>query len=147
MNSNINTQEDVLKDFMPWSDALKVNIKSIDEQHKQLVDLINDLHKTLVNGESNYYMSFVLNELVDYTHYHFVTEEKLMAIVGYDDIENHKRGHKKLIWQIVDFQEKIKNGRTSLSMEIMDFLKDWLLKHINGTDKKYASTMHEHGIH
>jgi hemerythrin-like metal-binding protein len=134
-------------DLMPWNDSLKVHVKLVDEQHKRLVDLINDLHRAMRSGKSNGEMGYILDELVDYTNVHFTDEEKLMEQAGYSDLENHKKVHRKLVQQVVDFQTKFHAGNTTMSMDIMDFLKDWLLKHINGTDKKYASTMHEHGIH
>jgi len=152
LHSNGNGKDDKEKktgysnDLMPWTDSLKVNVKSIDKQHKRLVDLINDLHQAMRNGKSNEEMGFILDELVDYTNVHFRDEEKLMEDAGYSDLENHKKVHEKLVQQVVDFQKKFHDGNTTISMEIMEFLKDWLLNHINGTDKQYAASMHDHGI-
>jgi len=133
-------------DLMPWSSSLSVDIKQIDEQHKKLVGMVNELHKAMKLKKSNSVMGVILDRLVDYTASHFATEEKLFAQFGYPEEKAHVELHRKLVTQVVDIQKKFKAGDAMLSMELMTFLKDWLVKHIQGTDKKYSSFLRERGV-
>ena len=133
-------------DLMPWSSNLSVNIKQIDDQHKKLVGMVNELHKAMKLKKSNSVMGAILDRLVDYTASHFATEEKLFAQFGYPEEKAHVELHRKLVVQVVDIQKKFKAGDAMLSMELMTFLKEWLVKHIQGTDKKYSSFLRERGV-
>lgn len=133
-------------DLMPWSSQLSVNINLIDDQHKKLVGMINELHKAMKLKKSNSAMSGILDRLIDYTASHFATEEKLFAQFGYPEEKAHVELHRKLVAQVVDIQQKFKAGDVMLSMDLMTFLKEWLVTHIQGTDKKYSSFLREHGV-
>ncbi|MBU4234837.1 MAG: bacteriohemerythrin [Proteobacteria bacterium] len=135
-----------IPDLMPWSSNLSVNIKLIDDQHKKLVGIINELHKAMKLKKSNNAMGAILDRLADYTVTHFATEEKLFAKYGYPEEKAHVELHRKLVAQVVDIQQKFKSGDAMISMELMSFLKDWLVKHIQGTDKKYSTFLRGHGV-
>jgi methyl-accepting chemotaxis protein len=133
-------------DLMSWSAGLSVNITQIDDQHKKLIGMINELHKAMKLKKSNSAMGSILDRLADYTVTHFATEEKLFAQYGYPEEKAHVELHRKLVAQVVDIQKKFKSGNAMISMELMAFLKDWLVNHIQGTDKKYSSFLREHGV-
>ncbi|MDW8094977.1 MAG: bacteriohemerythrin, partial [Caldimicrobium sp.] len=84
-----------------------------------------------------------LDELVSYASYHFNTEEALMSKYGFPELANHKREHEAFKAKIKEFMDKKAKGEVTLSVEIMTFLKDWLVKHIMGTDKKYGPFLQE----
>ena len=133
--------------LMKWNNSLAVEIDEIDQQHQKLIGLINDLHLNMKRREGNQTIGNILKDLVDYTVYHFGAEEKLMQEHGYEGYDNHKSIHKKLIKRVVDFQTKFNAGGTSVDSELMSFLKNWLIKHIQGTDKQYAPFFHSKGVH
>jgi hemerythrin len=88
-----------------------------------------------------------LDGLIDYTKSHFAREEQYMLKCGYPDLATHKKEHEDLAKQVLDVQKKYHGGSTAtLSMEVMNFLKNWLIKHIQGTDKKYTPFMLAKGI-
>lgn len=124
--------------FMEWSDKLETGVKEADEQHKKLVGLINDLYDAMKQGKGREVIDKVLDELVKYAWYHFTTEETLMSKYGYPELQAHKREHEAFKAKIKEFLEKKAKGEITLSVEVMSFLKDWLVKHIMGTDKKYG---------
>jgi hemerythrin-like metal-binding protein len=126
--------------FMNWSAQLEVGHNEIDSQHKKLVDLVNKLHDAMKNRTGQEALKPVLNELVSYTKYHFSTEETLMKSKGYPDFPSHKKEHDALTQQVVDLQNKINQSNTSLvTIETMNFLRDWLKNHILGTDMKLSA--------
>jgi methyl-accepting chemotaxis protein len=135
-----------IPDFMPWSNSLSVNIALIDDQHKKLVAMVNELHRAMKLKKSNSVIGSILDRLVDYTVTHFGTEEEFFARYGYPEEKAHVEIHRKLVAQVVDIQKKFKAGEAMVSMELMSFLKDWLVNHIQGTDKKYSSFLRGHGV-
>jgi len=132
--------------LVTFNEDLKVNIAEIDEQHKKLIAIINELHDAMLKGKSRDILQKVLNDLVDYTKVHFSTEEKLFAEYQYPDFYEHKQIHDALYKRVIEIQDKYQSGNLFISLEIMDFLKDWLVKHILGTDKKYSAFFNSKGV-
>ena len=124
--------------FVQWSDQLSVGINTIDDQHKKLVSIINRLYDAMKSGKGSEILSEVLSELIEYTKYHFSTEETLMKNNAYPNYQSHKSLHSKLVEKVMDLELDLKAGRIALSVQVFHFLKDWLVNHIQGEDKKYA---------
>ncbi|MFN3406289.1 MAG: bacteriohemerythrin [Caldimicrobium sp.] len=124
--------------FIEWSDRLSTGVKEADEQHKKLVSLVNELYDAMKAGKGKEVIDKCLDELVKYAGYHFNTEETLMSKYGFPELAQHKKEHEAFKGKIKEFLDKKAKGEATLSIEIMTFLKDWLVKHIMGTDKKYG---------
>jgi hemerythrin len=133
--------------LFPWSDTYSVKIGVIDMQHKGLVNYLNELHQGMSDGRGKDVLGKVLSQLVKYTQLHFTTEERLMESHGYPDYLAHKAEHERLTKTVLDFQRKFHSNEVALTVEVMDFLKDWLTKHILGSDKKYGPFMNAKGVH
>ncbi len=129
-----------------WNAQYSVNVKEIDDQHKVLIKLINDLHDAMKAGKGKDILGTILNELVQYTVKHFSYEENLFESKGYPDSKAHKEVHKKLIAQVTTLKNNFDNGNEVISMDVMNFLKEWLSGHIMGTDKKYSSHLNAQGV-
>jgi len=132
--------------LLRWSASLSVGLNCIDDQHKILVDLINELHQQMNSNAARTAISDVLTKLVSYTETHFKFEEELFAKHGYEDSAAHATIHRKLVQQLVDFQNEFKTGKSDISIDLMEFLKDWLIKHIKKTDAKYAPFLKSKGV-
>lgn len=124
--------------LITWSDKYSVQVPSIDNQHKKLADLINQLHSALAEGKAKMVLTNILNELVSYTKTHFAYEESLLHKEKYPGYITHKLQHDELTKKVISYQKDFQAGKTSISLEVMNFLKDWLINHITGTDKKYS---------
>lgn len=135
-----------ISDLMPWGPSLMLGVKVIDDQHKILVDLINELHKAMKTGKGNRVMTDILDNLLDYTVKHFGDEELLLKQINYPEIVGHKKLHVKFIAKITDFKEDVTSGKQALSMDLMKFLMEWLEEHIQKTDKRYVPLMKDSGI-
>ncbi len=131
--------------FIHWTDSLSVGIESIDEQHQQLVAIINDLNEAMRNNEADCIMSDIFNRLTSYTKVHFAYEENLFDSYGYEDSPSHKAQHLALIETIHSLQQKLADGDTRVGVEVMEFLKRWLTDHILKTDMSYAEFLREKG--
>jgi hemerythrin len=132
--------------LMEWSEDLSVGIRLVDEQHKVLLGLINELHAAMRSRKSDAVLVGVVERLKEYTVKHFGMEEEYFDRYGYPETVQHKAAHAKLVQQVLDFEAGLKSGKAKVTMEIMRFLKDWLINHIQGTDKRYAPFLNEKGI-
>lgn len=132
--------------FISWNENLSVDVKMFDEQHKQLIGLINNLHDAMSQGKGAAALGTVLNELIDYTKTHFADEEKIMKQYNYPSYGLHVIEHRNLTDKVVELQNKYNHGNMVLSMDVMQFLKDWLTHHILETDKKYGVFYRSKGI-
>jgi len=132
--------------FMHWTSDLTVNVREIDDQHKQLLKMINDLYAAMKSGQGQAVQEKLLTGLADYTVYHFDNEERYFDRFGYPEARDHKRMHTELKAQVTDLIGKFQSGQAALSVELFDFLKDWLVNHISKTDRRYGTFFNEHGL-
>ena len=132
-----------IPNLVAFDDAIRLGISDIDDQHKNLVDLINRLHKSMKLRQGKKQAEAVLNELVEYTVVHFAYEEKRMKECGYKGLADHIPAHRELVAKVKAFQASFGQGNAMLSMDLMEFLKNWLVHHIQGIDRKYAPTLKE----
>jgi len=132
--------------LVTWNTNYSVNVKQFDDQHMKLVDLVNKLHDAMKVGKGSEVIGEVLKSLVAYTQSHFADEERLMKQHGYPDYENHKKEHNQLVMQVQDVNRKVQQGSPALTQSVMLFLRDWLVKHIQGEDKKYGPFLNGKGV-
>lgn len=119
-----------------WRDSYNVGNQKVDEQHKYLVQLINDLFHALGAKDGDEKLKIIFIELVNYTINHFTGEESLMSASKYSGLMAHKTEHLYFINKIKELKAKFNQGDNKAKLETLNFLKDWLLNHISGTDKK-----------
>ncbi len=129
-----------------WNDSFNVNIKLFDSQHKQLFDLINQLHDSMMVGKGKEIMGDVLKSLLTYTKTHFAEEERQLKTHNYGDYDRQVKEHAIFVQQIADLQKKHAEGNAAITQSTLNFLRDWLLKHINVEDKKYSQYMNSKGL-
>lgn len=135
-----------LVEKLVWSDEVySLGIKKIDDQHKQLLNLINALGAIVHDDKkaNSEFLTKVINTLVDYTKNHFADEEKLLKKLHYPEYPNHSLQHRKFIAQVEEFRQAFLNSPDSkvLVGKIVTFLSTWLTQHILVEDKQYANYM------
>lgn len=124
--------------IIQWEEKFSVKIPDIDRQHQHLIDLINSLYDAMRTGQGKTKLQEVLDELINYTDYHFKTEEKLFDTYHYPHKLEHRKHHDSLRSQVIDFNTKFHDGRSTISLELLSFLKDWVKSHILDEDLKYS---------
>jgi hemerythrin len=132
--------------YMEWSEDYSVSIKSIDDQHKKLFGIINQLHESMKVGKSKDVLSNIINELSDYAVYHFSTEENFMQNHKYPGNFSHKKEHDNFLAKVIEYQDKFNISSSLTAIEMLQFLKEWLFKHVKGTDKKYSPFLISKGV-
>jgi len=145
-NASVTSASDV-GELMPWNESFVNGVSEFDNQHKYLVELVNKLYKGMKLGHGNEDVGRTLDELIEYTASHFACEEKLMAENQYPDYDSHIKIHRDLVGKVVDFQKKFKSGEVTVSLDLLEFLKDWLIGHIKGVDRKYGPFFNGKGIY
>ena len=132
--------------MLKWMDNYSVGVKALDDDHKKLIELVNQFRAAYVYHTGEEFEKQALNDLVSYTKYHFEKEEKLMEQAEYPDLDAHKEQHRTMIEQVEGFlNEYEKRGHEALD-GVATFLEGWLINHINGTDKQYGPYMNEKNI-
>jgi len=133
-----------MADAIPWKKEYSVNIQELDEQHKLLIQMINDLHGLIVRKSNPGAVCEVLERLIHYTRTHFDDEETLMRNSDFPGYEAHKARHDQFIGEVeaLERRAKISQGSEQLvGMEMLFKLKDWLVDHIVVMDMDYSRHM------
>jgi hemerythrin len=123
--------------YLQWTENLSVGVTQMDDHHKKLVSLINMLFDAM-SGDATSTVETVLNDLLDYTRYHFAEEEKLLAASDYPDLEEHQGIHRAMVKEVLDMRQRYLDKPASVPPnEALDFLSKWLMRHIIGKDLRY----------
>ncbi|MCL2720218.1 MAG: bacteriohemerythrin [Treponema sp.] len=130
---------DIKNELITWSDKFSCGIKLIDDQHKELVALVNEMfnHVTGNDLQEHNYFNRVINDAVSYVKVHFATEEKLMLATKFDGYAEHKKEHDSFVLAVVENIKDYEAGKRLTLSSFTRFLKDWVLPHIALMDKKY----------
>jgi len=121
-----------------WSDALSIGIPQTDEEHRQLVEILNELDDAKRTGKGTRIMGDVLTRLIEYTVSHFESEEQLMEESGYPGFELHRKQHLQLVKKVGRFRDQFYGGGRRITKEMMEFLKYWLTNHILADDMAFG---------
>ena len=124
-----------------WKNSYSINIKLIDEQHMELIKLTNKLFASCMAGQQRTKNAFreIIPAAVDYTGYHFATEEKIMERINFPGYQAHKQEHKTFVREVFNKVEDFKAGKILAPLTVVYFLRDWILHHIAVNDKKLGS--------
>ncbi len=133
--------------LIEWTDGMSVGVAAFDDDHKKLVAMLNELFDSMQSGAGKDKLGEILDGLIAYTVTHFDREEKMFAEHGFPGAEAHIKQHEDLKAQAVAAQEKFKSGAAAtVSMEVLNFLKNWLVTHIQGSDMAYSAFFKQKGL-
>ncbi|MDR2162206.1 MAG: bacteriohemerythrin [Desulfovibrio sp.] len=124
--------------LMDWTPDLNTGIELIDNQHKMLCAYINALYRAVQQNTVDNTGKDIVANLKSYTVSHFSTEEQYFSRTGYPDTEKHTQIHRKFVAKVEAVEQDLAAGKTRVGEDLLDFLKDWLLKHIRVTDHQYV---------
>ncbi|MFA7430055.1 MAG: bacteriohemerythrin [Rhodospirillaceae bacterium] len=127
--------------LLDWNDKMSVGVPALDEDHKKLLALVNELHSVVRKQAPPSIIDRVMRDLVSYADYHFEAEERLLRMARYPDLETHQACHEGLRKQVDALQERLSREGHAVRLQMFDFLSDWLMRHILGEDMKYKDTL------
>jgi hemerythrin len=129
-----------------WHQNLSVNIAEIDEQHKKLLALMKNVYEAVRDGQSSKDIESHINELLRFALMHFDTEEKLMEQNGFPGLDMHRKAHFNLTMQAMEFKERNDKGTEKISLDIIDFIGEWIMTHILKADKEFSAFLIDKGV-
>lgn len=133
--------------LMTWTEEMSVKVKVLDEDHKTLIAMLNDLNDGIEANRARATLESVIERLANYTRVHFAREEHMFAQTGYALGPAHKAEHTLLARRVMNLQARFESGQSrELGIETMAFLKSWLTDHIMGSDQKYGPHLNAKGI-
>lgn len=124
--------------IVEWNNLFLMGMKQFDDDHKHLVNLLNKTYDAFIRNEPKINLVLVVDELVDYAANHFADEEHWMRATAYPALDMHVFQHDIFTKRIVAFQKSYHKGASSLSLELLTFLKEWLADHILVSDKEFG---------
>ena len=132
-------------EMVTWTDLYATGIERIDNQHKELVLLTNELFQACRTSQEAVEMVFkdAMHRMVDYVRFHFSTEQKLLEQINFPEYADHKKQHESLVKQILEAAKEFEAGKKWTPHNFVRTLKDWVFSHIAITDKIYAAYVQE----
>ncbi|MFC1623574.1 bacteriohemerythrin [Patescibacteria group bacterium] len=132
--------------LIKWKEEYNTGFKEIDEQHRHIADVTNDLYEIMQKGEINEKIQDLFNDIISSAKEHFALEEKYFDEFGFEDTENHKRIHGEFLAKVSDLHKDIEGREIEISFELVDYLEDWFLDHLTTEDRKYIELFKSHGL-
>ena len=129
-----------------WEDKYSVGIQSIDNQHKEIFMLLNKLLEAMKMGHANDVTIQIIQELERYTVIHFQKEEYFFQRFNYQGSAEHITEHQNFIKKIAVLKSELNSGKMILTIELLNFLRDWIEHHILVIDKKYSACFRQNGL-
>jgi hemerythrin len=132
--------------MVEWGDKFSVGISMIDEEHKKLIGILNKIIYAKEHDVNPEELKEVLREMTEYTVTHFTTEEAYMKAFNYPEYQDHAEEHRCFSSKITAYTYKVIKGDYQFANELIEYLKQWLINHIQVTDKKYIDCFKENGL-
>jgi hemerythrin len=134
-------------EIIRWDKTFSVNVSRFDEEHKNIILVINRLNAAMQTNDECEKVSDALNEMTLYARTHFKAEEDYMKRFGYPEYELHKEKHREFSRTTVGFCKSVMNGNYNIAYDLLEYLNQWLANHIQRTDKKYTECFNNNGIY
>jgi len=132
--------------FLSWDDTLIFDIPSIDEEHKKMVDFLNELEQAIVDKKEADVLEAIFDELASFTITHFSHEENVLEKHSFPELADHKKEHEAFISEVAAMEEVFIEGRKKSPQEVLNFLKKEIVDHIQGADKDFVPFLLERGV-
>jgi len=132
--------------MIEWNKEHSLGLSIIDEEHKQVIEIINGIIAAKQRDNFPEEIEEMLHEMIDYAWSHFKTEESYMLEFNFHEYQYHKEEHFDFINRMNSYFSRVVSGDYQLANEILEFLKQWLVRHIEGTDRRYIECFVKNGL-
>lgn len=129
-----------------WDEKYSVGVVLLDNQHKRMFEVINELLDSINNNSTEEHLSHIIESLIEYKKFHFETEENYFKEFNYDGAEEHILKHKEFNSKLTALKEKYPNPTVDFAFDLVDFLEDWLIEHLMVVDQKYKACFAAHNL-
>ena len=132
--------------MIEWDEKYSVGLSIIDEDHKKLISILNKAIYAKEHNANSKELREVLKEMTDYALKHFKAEETYMIDFNYSEYQDHRKEHRDFFTESIAYHDKLIEGDCQIANEIIEYLKWWLVNHIQVTDKKYIDCFKDNGL-
>jgi hemerythrin len=132
--------------LMTWSSKFSVGVEALDNQHKSLMKVLNELHAASMRGKASEVAGPLIRQMVSIAGEHFSAEERLMESTGFPGLAAHRAIHQELAGKVAEFVARHEKGDTTMYTQLLYFMRDWLSKHMQSEDQEYAPWLKAHGV-
>lgn len=134
--------------LLTWSEEFEIGVEEVDEQHRRLFEVINDLHAAMKKGRGREEVGDALRELEVYVEYHFDSERDLSVRCGFSDDcagchRAHQQAHDAFEQKVAELRESHEEGNISVPMETMQFVQTWVTEHVGGMDQQLGEYIND----
>lgn len=126
---------------------LTVGVHQFDDDHSQLVAIINQLHHAFKTGDKQQSVNLALEQLAEFTSYHFQAEESILEQHNYPHLDEHRQAHQQILNRFNELQIEYHANPATMQQNLMQFLLDWLISHTKTVDQKYGPFLNSKGIY
>ena len=130
-------------ELFQWKDEYDIGLPKIDKQHRKMVDMLNELYAAKKTDAVHQVIEETLMGLVAYTKVHFADEEELMSEANYPQLLTQRREHLDMTDEVLKMRNRFMQGDEPATFELLNFMNEWLKKHITGSDRKFGEFMRE----
>jgi len=132
---------------MIWNETMSVGVCGLDDDHKELVALLNEMDEAVAAGQSKDAINAIIDRLMESIKTHFAREEDLMAKSGFPGAAEHTREHDETLKAVLEWQAHFRSASSPMmSPEILSGFQSWLDNHIQGADMVYGPYLNAKGI-
>jgi hemerythrin len=132
--------------LMNWSSKYSVGVEALDNHHKSLISVLNQLHAASMRGKAQEVAGPLIRQLTSIASEHFAEEERLMESARYPGLADHRAKHEELAAKLAEFVSRHEKGDTTIYSQLLYFMRDWLSKHMLTVDSQYISWLASHGV-
>jgi hemerythrin len=138
---------EVIVTLLTWSHECIVGVEAMDDQHGILMDTLNGLRISLIQGADRRAICVQLERLIEFTQMHFQCEELLLQQQGFPGVKEHETAHKQLLAKLYAALEQLNHNDFVQFSSLLEFLPAWYLEHIEQLDRPYGLWLNERGVY
>ncbi len=129
-----------------WNKERSMGLSIIDEEHKKIVEIIDEIIAAKQCDNFSEKIKAILRKMIDSAWSQFMTEESYMIEFNYPEYQSHKEEHYDFVNRMNSYFDRVASGSYQLANEVLEYVKQWLVRHIEGTDRKYVECFARHGL-
>lgn len=132
--------------ILEWKDSYSVGVKALDEQHMKLLSHLNTIYQLFDDPSQKERLDELLSELEEYATTHFKSEEELFEKYHFHSLEQHAKEHRMYEQKVTEFRARLNSPDEKITVDMLEFLADWLTGHILGSDQDYRRYLNNCGV-
>jgi hemerythrin len=131
---------------LEWKESYSVGVQLLNDQHKVLVGHLNTIYELFDDPDKRVQVGILLSELEQYALVHFKSEEDLFIKYKYHGLDKHTLEHRLYERKVSEFKTRFDSSDEKVTLDMLEFLADWLTGHILGSDQEYRRYLNNCGV-